>query len=253
MKTKLIIPAFLAIVFLNGCRDSKPKQEHTVLPAPPQTIPQPIATPERTPIPPDAIKEGRKVFERIKSKYSKAEISIWGAGTSTPKVALWIPESEWNDLSYIERGNLGYYVKSAVPSIRSNPGPHIGIPSSAPIYGKFVSTCRRMSEDSWMIGVGAFNTEGSLLLDHEAVNGTHTPWRTNETLTTPPPAKLPPTIDTVATNTTWTSSDGRTIQATMLRLEGENVILQRNDGGVFKVPLVHLSPESQAAAKKVRD
>ena len=49
--------------------------------------------------------------------------------------------------------------------------------------------------------------------------------------------------------TTWTSADGRTIQATMLRLEGDNVILQRNDGGVFSVPLANLSPESQAAAK----
>lgn len=253
MKTKLIIPAFLATIIFTGCRDSKPKQEHTVLPAPPQAIPPQIATPELTPIPPGAVEEGRKVFERIKSKYSKAEISIWGAGTNTPKVALWIPESEWNNLSNIDHGNLGYYVKSSVPAIRSNPGPHTGISSFAPIYTKLVSNCRSMSEDSWMIGVGSFNAEGGLLLDHEAVNGAQSPWHANETLPIPPSTKPAPTINPVAITTTWTSSDGRTIQATMLRLEGESVILQRNDGGVFKVPLVKLSPESQTMAKKIRE
>lgn len=49
--------------------------------------------------------------------------------------------------------------------------------------------------------------------------------------------------------TTWTSADGRTIQAKKLRLEGENVILQRADGQVFTLPISRLSPESQAAAK----
>ena len=49
---------------------------------------------------------------------------------------------------------------------------------------------------------------------------------------------------------TWTSADGKIIKATMLRLEGENVVLQREDGQCFAVPLVKLSPESQAMAKK---
>jgi hypothetical protein len=253
MKTKFFIRALLATIIITGCRDSKPQQEPIVSPVPSEPIPQQIATPERTPIPSGAIEEGHKVFERIKSKYSKAEISIWGAGTSTPKVALWIPESEWNNLSNMERGNLGYYVKSSVSVMRSNPGPHIGISSSAPIYTQFVSNCRSMSEDSWIIGVGSFNAAGSLLLDHEAASGAQSPWHTNEAIPTPSSSKSAPTTETTATTTTWTSSDGRTIQAAMLRLEGEIVILQRNDGQIFKVPLVNLSPESQTAAKKVRN
>jgi Planctomycete cytochrome C len=52
-----------------------------------------------------------------------------------------------------------------------------------------------------------------------------------------------------AAMTTWTSADGRAMQAKLIRLEGENVILERSDGGVFSVPLSRLSPESQAAAK----
>lgn len=49
--------------------------------------------------------------------------------------------------------------------------------------------------------------------------------------------------------TTWTSSDGKTIQASFLRLEGENVVIQRADGVCFVLPLTRLSPESQALAK----
>jgi hypothetical protein len=48
---------------------------------------------------------------------------------------------------------------------------------------------------------------------------------------------------------TWTSADGRTITADLVRIEGEFVILKREDGQVFQVPLAKLSPESQAAAK----
>ncbi len=59
----------------------------------------------------------------------------------------------------------------------------------------------------------------------------------------------PAPVAAPAAMTTWTSADGRTMQATFLRLEGENVILQRNDGGVFSVPLSKLSAESQTAAK----
>lgn len=48
---------------------------------------------------------------------------------------------------------------------------------------------------------------------------------------------------------TWTSSDGKAIQASFLRLEGENVVIQRADGVCFILPLTRLSPESQALAK----
>jgi hypothetical protein len=48
---------------------------------------------------------------------------------------------------------------------------------------------------------------------------------------------------------TWTSADGKTIQANFLRMEGENVVIQRADGVCFILPLERLSPESQALAK----
>jgi hypothetical protein len=49
---------------------------------------------------------------------------------------------------------------------------------------------------------------------------------------------------------TWTSSDGKVIQAKFIKLDGDNVVIQRADGQTFSVPLSRLSPESQAQAKK---
>ena len=48
----------------------------------------------------------------------------------------------------------------------------------------------------------------------------------------------------------WTSSDGKVIQAKFVKLDGDNVVIQRADGQTFSVPLSRLSPESQAQAKK---
>lgn len=49
---------------------------------------------------------------------------------------------------------------------------------------------------------------------------------------------------------TWTSADGRSIQAKFVRMEGESVVIQRNDGQKFTLPLNKLSPASQELAKK---
>ncbi len=67
----------------------------------------------------------------------------------------------------------------------------------------------------------------------------------------PAPAPMPASAPSAGgAVTTWTSADGRVIQAKKLRLEGDNVVLERSpDGVVFTVPLSKLSPESQAAAK----
>ena len=47
----------------------------------------------------------------------------------------------------------------------------------------------------------------------------------------------------------WTSAAGASIQAKFLRMEGENVVIERADGVCFSVPLANLSAESQALAK----
>jgi len=49
---------------------------------------------------------------------------------------------------------------------------------------------------------------------------------------------------------TWTSNDGKTIQATFMGVQGDGVLLKMADTGVTHiVPLTRLSAESQAQAK----
>lgn len=48
----------------------------------------------------------------------------------------------------------------------------------------------------------------------------------------------------------WTNTEGRIIQASMLRMEGDNVILQMANGQTYPYPLSKLSADSQALAKK---
>ena len=48
---------------------------------------------------------------------------------------------------------------------------------------------------------------------------------------------------------TWTNAAGQAIQASFLRMEGDNVVIQRADGVCFTVPVASLSPESQALAR----
>jgi mono/diheme cytochrome c family protein len=51
----------------------------------------------------------------------------------------------------------------------------------------------------------------------------------------------------------WTSNDGKAIQATFMGLQGDGVLLKMAaNGEVFLVPLARLSPESQAQAKAAK-
>jgi hypothetical protein len=51
----------------------------------------------------------------------------------------------------------------------------------------------------------------------------------------------------------WTSTDGKIIEATFVRLEGDNVVLTVTaTGTTHAVPLARLSPESQAQAKAAK-
>ncbi|MGV3664382.1 MAG: SHD1 domain-containing protein [Prosthecobacter sp.] len=50
-------------------------------------------------------------------------------------------------------------------------------------------------------------------------------------------------------NRTWTSTDGRKIEAAFVAVEGESVKIRMTNGSFFTVPLVRLSAEDQAYAK----
>jgi hypothetical protein len=48
----------------------------------------------------------------------------------------------------------------------------------------------------------------------------------------------------------WTNTEGKVIQAEMMKLEGENVVLRTANGQVYNYPLNKLSAESQELAKR---
>jgi mono/diheme cytochrome c family protein len=62
-----------------------------------------------------------------------------------------------------------------------------------------------------------------------------------------------PAAATAGAVQTWTSADGKTLQATCMGLQGDGVLLKMaSNGEVFLVPLARLSPESQAQAKAAK-
>jgi hypothetical protein len=65
---------------------------------------------------------------------------------------------------------------------------------------------------------------------------------------TTPVAPSSPTAAAVMQN--WTNIEGKIIQAAMVKLEGENVLLQLANGQTYNYPLSKLSAESQELAKR---
>lgn len=60
----------------------------------------------------------------------------------------------------------------------------------------------------------------------------------------------PPAASDALVMQNWTNIEGRAIQATMVRMEGENVVLQMANGQTYNYPLNKLSAESQELAKR---
>jgi mono/diheme cytochrome c family protein len=67
------------------------------------------------------------------------------------------------------------------------------------------------------------------------------------------PAPAAPAATPAAAGSKWTSSDGKELEATFVRLDGENVVLTVTATGVtHSIPLTRLSAESQAQAKAAK-
>lgn len=68
-----------------------------------------------------------------------------------------------------------------------------------------------------------------------------------------PAAAAPAAAPAAGAAQTWTSNDGKAIQATFMGLQGDGVLLKMaSSGEVFIVPLTRLSAESQAQAKAAK-
>lgn len=68
-----------------------------------------------------------------------------------------------------------------------------------------------------------------------------------------PAAAAPAMAPSAGDVQSWTSNDGKVIQATFMGLQGDGVLLKMAASGeTFLVPLARLSPESQAQAKAAK-
>lgn len=61
----------------------------------------------------------------------------------------------------------------------------------------------------------------------------------------------PPNLAKPAGALSWTSNDGKTIQAKFVKLDGEAVIVQMEDGNDYKIPFSRLSRDGIAQAKEL--
>jgi hypothetical protein len=84
-------------------------------------------------------------------------------------------------------------------------------------------------------------TEGAPLLGQRGERGT----MPGEAGPTPKDAPLPP-----QTPRTWSNREGKSITATLVRVEGDVVLLRLANGTVYRYPLASLSDESRASLPK---
>jgi hypothetical protein len=114
----------------------------------PRVTPEPTVT--STPLPPpfnqEKASEGQQTFDSIKAQFPKTKIDVWGTANPSVKACMWIPASSWSELPDSKREALIEYLASKVPEIRGNPDQYVGIPRSAPVYGRFRSNIQGMRD-----------------------------------------------------------------------------------------------------------
>lgn len=82
-------------------------------------------------------------------------------------------------------------------------------------------------------------------------DGSKTAPATAAATTTPAaPTAAPSSLPEAPAIQNWTNTEGKVIQAAMLKMEGENVVLRMSNGQIYNYPLSKLSAESQELAKR---
>ncbi|MGB7412908.1 MAG: hypothetical protein WA902_01755 [Thermosynechococcaceae cyanobacterium] len=112
---------------------------------------------------------GEEVFEELQGIYQTA-----GEATSTPVVRVVIPRSGWNSLPKADQVSLTMYSESLIPTVKSNPGEHVSVPASSPIYKTFVQKIGGLCQDCWSVIVSNSNSQ-PYGIDEVVVQG-DTPW-----------------------------------------------------------------------------
>jgi hypothetical protein len=122
-------------------------------------------TPKADPPLTDEVEQGRKLYMHILDRHPKLDSSyrkpsLFGAATSDPVAAIFLPINDWNSLSEADRGLLAIYAASLVNEVKANPFPYAHIPTSAPFAPRIRQNVSSMTYDSWGIYDGEINEDG---------------------------------------------------------------------------------------------
>ena len=107
---------------------------------------------------------GRAIFQALTQKYPKLQPCGWGLATANPRLALFIPETEWAELSWEDQASLTLYVESLIPAVRANPDRYLTPFRNDPLRPVFRAKVAHLCAECWLIGVGpfTFDEQGAL-------------------------------------------------------------------------------------------
>lgn len=118
------------------------------------------------------VQRGQAVIANLKARYNSLRPIAWGLATSTPAIALVIPEDEWRQLSKDDQINLTLYLESLIPTVRTNPDPYVEEFRATAVYEPFRNKLTALCPDCWILGTGHVSGEGKkAMFDKVIVQG----------------------------------------------------------------------------------
>jgi general secretion pathway protein A len=118
------------------------------------------------------VRRGQAVIADLKARYHSLHPIAWGLATSTPAIALVIPEGEWRQLSKDDQVNLTLYLESLIPAVRTNPDPYVEEFRATAVYEAFRGKLTALCPDCWILGTGHVSGEGKkAVFDKVVVQG----------------------------------------------------------------------------------
>jgi len=110
---------------------------------------------------PNAVR-GKVVLESL-NRYQEVRPIVWGLATTTPALALLIPEAEWGTLSKEDQESLTWYLEGLIPAVRADPDRYVEEFRATPIYQTLRTKVAGLCADCWLIGIG------NLALDEKSI------------------------------------------------------------------------------------
>lgn len=143
----------------------------------PVVVTEPVMVPStfRSLADPEKAARGKALFEQMPKVSALRNPGVRGQMTSVASLGLYVKDASWKRLSASERIDLSHYVQSMIAVARSSPRQYVSIPTSAPLYGRFVHVTENLCDDCWSILL--ISSEG--FVDTVAAQG-DSPWEADD-------------------------------------------------------------------------